>query len=297
MNDLIFKFIRMSGLFFLIKKFVSKRKVSIVLYHDPKPEVFRKHIEFLNDNYVFISLDLLVTAIVEKKWELIPDNSLVVTFDDGHIGNYNLLPTIREYDIKPTIYCCSDIITTNRHFWWKEVLTSDVQGFKEMNNQDRLHVLKEKFDFFNSREYLDRQALNLDELQAMSLHLSIGSHTRFHPILTCCSKEEAEAEVLGSKLQLESKIGHVCGHFCYPNGDYDESVVESVKSSGYRSGRTIDVGWNDVNTDPYKLKITGITDDASINQVISQLTGITMYLRYMTKGSFKGLYKTLRPKN
>ena len=105
-------------------------------------------------------------------------------------------------------------------------------------------------------------------------------------------------EIFTSKKQIEKLTQTECLHFCYPNGDYNDDIIEMVKRAGYHSARTIDVGWNDLDSDPYKLKITGITDDASLNKVIAQLTGIPMFLRYMFKGgSFKGLYKSIIPRS
>lgn len=271
-----------------------RRKVSIVLYHDPRPDIFEKHVQFLSKHYNFISLNILVSAIKNRDWSLISNNSMVITFDDGHKGNYELLEIIKKYNIIPTIYCCSDIISTNRHFWWKEVGLNEIEGFKKITNAERLNQLEEK-GYSLEKEYNDRQALSLDEINDMMNFVEFESHTKFHPILTCCTKKEKKDEIINSKSNIESVFSNECQHFCYPNGDYDEEVIDIVKSSGYDSARTIDVGWNDINTDPYKLKITGITDDASITQVIAQLTGITMFLRYLSKGSLKGLHKTIKP--
>ena len=293
--ELFFFLFRTTGVFYIVKK-LTKRKVSIVLYHNPESYFFKSHMEFLNKHYKFISLDLLVDAIKNKNWSIIPDNSIVVTIDDGHAGNFRLLETIIKYKIKPTIYCCSDIIGTNRHFWWKELESNNVESFKKLTNSNRLNKLKVKYDFVNEKEYSTKQALSFSEIQILKEHSIIGSHTKSHPILTCCDNNEIRNEIINSKLQIESIIDYKCDHFCYPNGDYNEHVIDIVKESGYKSARTIDVGWNDIKTDPYKLRITGITDNASLNHVIAQLSGFTMYLRYLTRGSLKGLHKTIKPK-
>lgn len=296
MTGFFFKLLRYSGIYFIVRSLVSKNKVSIVLYHDPKPEVFYKHIKFLSNKYNFISLDLLVDAIHSKDWSNIPENSIVVTIDDGHSGNFKLLSTIKEFNVKPTIYCCSSIVGTNRCYWWKKVNSSQLQYYKELPNNLRLSELLLNYSFSNTNIYKDRQSLSHKEINEMKHYVSFQSHTRFHPILTCCSTKELCTEISDSRYEIESITGEKCVHFCYPNGDYNDEVIGSVKAAGYRSARTIDVGWNDLNTDPYKLKITGISDNASIDQVIAQLTGITMYMRYAFKGNFKGLYSPIKLK-
>ena len=72
-------------------------------------------------------------------------------------------------------------------------------------------------------------------------------------------------------------------HFAYPNGDYGEREIEYVKKCGYKSARTIDCGWNSINTDPFKLKVTGVQDDASINKLCAQISGFFPILRYFVK--------------
>jgi peptidoglycan/xylan/chitin deacetylase (PgdA/CDA1 family) len=298
MNQVIFFLVRWTGIFYLLKRTIMKRNVSIVCYHDPAPDVFKKHIEFLNNHYAFISLENLVSGIRNKDWSKIPNNSLVITFDDGHKGNYKLLETIKKYQIKPLIFCVSDIVCTNRHFWWKDITHQNVKLIREFKNQERLTCLKDKFNYYQDKEFIDRQALSSSEILELSKIAIFGSHTQFHPILTCCTNEELKRELLISKKNIESITNNECHHFCYPNGDYNENIIKEVKLSGYKSARTIDVGWNNINSDPFKLKITGITDNASKIQLIAQLTGITMFLRYMFKGgSFSGLYKSIIPRN
>ena len=51
------------------------------------------------------------------------------------------------------------------------------------------------------------------------------------------------------------------------------------------------MGWNDRNTDPFRLRITGVTDDASVNLLAAQLSRITGYLRYLSRGSLTGKHR------
>ena len=96
-------------------------------------------------------------------------------------------------------------------------------------------------------------------------------------------------EIRDSQESLSRLIGQPVQHFAYPCGDYGEREIEYVKSCGYKSARTIDVGWNDVNSDPYKLKAIGIEDKASINILCGQLTGLFGYLNYLRHGSLTGI--------
>jgi hypothetical protein len=64
-----------------------------------------------------------------------------------------------------------------------------------------------------------------------------------------------------------------------------------VRRAGYRSARTIDIGWNTKWTDPFRLKVLGTEDDASINRLAADLTGITGYLARVKVGSLNGRHR------
>ncbi|MGQ9570400.1 MAG: polysaccharide deacetylase family protein [Thermodesulfovibrionales bacterium] len=288
-------FIRYSGILFLIRNIYAKKKVSIIVYHNPKPDILDKHLKYLSKRYNFISLDSLVNAIHSKNWANIPQRGLVITLDDGHKGNFDLLKSFKKYGVVPTIYLCSQISNTNRHYWFR-INGVDTNVLKKYSNRERIIFLREKFGFTPTKEYPEeqRQALNKKEIMLMNGFVDFQSHSRFHPILTVCTYDECKKEIVQSKNEIEELLGEKCKHFAYPNGDYTEREIELVKKAGYLSARTIDVGWNDIKTNPYKLKAKMVTDNASINLLAAQLSGITQFFRYFLKGGFTGKYHTVR---
>ena len=86
-KEFIAYIIILSGASFLIIYFIAKKKVTILLYHDPKKEIIEKHLKYLSSKYNFIELDTLVDSIYKKDWKKIPDYPLILTLDDGHKGN------------------------------------------------------------------------------------------------------------------------------------------------------------------------------------------------------------------
>jgi peptidoglycan/xylan/chitin deacetylase (PgdA/CDA1 family) len=164
-------------------------------------------------------------------------------------------------------------------------------------HRKRLEILRQRFGFTPTTEYPEegQQALSAVEIAELAGCVDFESHTCFHPSLVTCSDEECEAELRESKRDLEKLLGRECRHFSYPNGDYSEREVRLARAVGYLSTRTVDVGWNDVRTDPFRLRITGVTDDASIHLLAAQLSGITMYLRYLKAGSLTGRHRVVGP--
>jgi len=276
-----------TGIHYLLMKSFGRKKATILVYHDPTPVILREHLKYLSRSYRFISLSTLVEAIRNRDASAIPPNALVLTFDDGHKGNHALLELFQEYQVTPTISLCSGIVNTHRHFWWKNGAI-DVARLKKMACEEMFRQLRLDTGFAPDKEYPDRQALSLDELRAMSPFVEFGSHTGFHPVLTNCDDERCLHELADSKTFLEELLQRQIEHFVYPNGDYGEREIRLLKTCGYRSGRTLDIGRNGIESDPCRLKAIGIEDDASINILRAQVSGFFCYLKYSRHGSFLG---------
>ncbi len=93
------------------------------------------------------------------------------------------------------------------------------------------------------------------ELKELSEGMEIGAHTLTHPILTDVSPQQAEEEIRGSKTWLEDILGQPVGMFCYPRGEWNETVRRLVEQSGFTGARTTEVYAFDGN-DPYLLGST-----------------------------------------
>ena len=280
LKNLIATFVCLSGMPFLIRRWISQNRVSILLYHDPKPTFFAKHIAYLSRHYNLIPLDTLVAAIHRKDFAEIPPKSVVITIDDGHAGNIKLLPVFKHHQIRPTLYICTRIVNTHCHFWFKIEGQSiaEKERLKRLPNAERLAHLKNTADFEPEKTYPDRQALNMAEMQEMAENVDFQPHTQFHSILPHCTETECKQEILESKTDLEGLLGVECTHFSYPNGDYTEREIEIVKAGDFRSARTTEIGWNTLDTPPYQLKAIPITDDAGLTLFRAELTTIPQRL-------------------
>ncbi len=264
----------MMGLCFLFRESIEGGKNLILCYHDPRPEVFRKHLFYLVTRYNIISLDTLVDAIKQKQWQVIPPKSLVITIDDGVIGNYELLNVIREFDVPVTIFLTSGIVNTNRRFWFRAGYQQN-QRLKIVSNETRLDVLKQAVGYEETKEERERQALNIQEIQEMTKGgVSFESHTCFHPCLPQCSDEKCLAEIRDSKESLERLLKKPIRHFAYPNGDFTKREMDFLQQCGYESAVCMQMGWNREDSDLFALKRIGISDTASINELAGELSGV-----------------------
>jgi peptidoglycan/xylan/chitin deacetylase (PgdA/CDA1 family) len=69
----------------------------------------------------------------------------------------------------------------------------------------------------------------------------IGSHTRSHPDLTTLEDKALDAELAGSRADLEQRLGRPCRAIAYPYGIVDARVVGAAERAGYRAGAALPV--------------------------------------------------------
>lgn len=94
-----------------------------------------------------------------------------------------------------------------------------------------------------------------DELQSLAdAGVRIGSHGRTHVRLTMLDDEALCAEVVGSKAELEERLGAPPPVFSYPYGAVDDRVRAAVAEHGYVLAYTTRPGLNGAGTDPYLLR-------------------------------------------
>jgi peptidoglycan/xylan/chitin deacetylase (PgdA/CDA1 family) len=216
----------------------------------------------------------------------LPPKPLIVTLDDGHMGNYALKPVFEKYSIRATIFLCSGLVATNRHFWFETELSDSLrQGLKRLSDSERVETLA-KLGFSETAEQTTRQALSASEIEDMRAIVDFQSHTVFHPLLPQCSNQRALDEISTSKSQLEDQFGFVINALAYPNGDYSFREIESAETSGYQCALTLDLGFNSRSTPPFQLKRICINDDAGVNELLVKASGLWGVLKNLRQRSF-----------
>jgi peptidoglycan/xylan/chitin deacetylase (PgdA/CDA1 family) len=204
----------------------------ILMYHQigaPRPgsalnkwrvaeEEFRWQLDaLLRRGYRGVALSELFEAPSEKR------RRAVLTFDDGYRGVFTrALPALLDRGFSATVFVVADRLGA----------ANDWDG-----------------------ETPGETLLSADEIR--ELHgkgIEIGSHGATHRALTRLSDGELSREVAGSRDTLERLVGAPVTSFCYPFGDFDDRVVEAVRSAGYRAATVIRGGISEDLSDPFRLK-------------------------------------------
>lgn len=95
----------------------------------------------------------------------------------------------------------------------------------------------------------------------------IGAHTRTHPHLTTLSSQEQQAEIAGSRQDIQGwNVGPVLS-FAYPFGEYDATTTAIVANAGFSSGAATIGGYVTPSSDHYQLEYRELHNDTTLAQV------------------------------
>lgn len=100
--------------------------------------------------------------------------------------------------------------------------------------------------------------------------MEIGAHTVDHQMLTRLDLPEMQRQIAQSRQDLERELGISISSFCYPVGDYDETVVDQVRAAGYTSAVT--TRWDDNYSDLYTLprrRVAGGTTGEELGWIVT----------------------------
>ena len=80
----------------------------------------------------------------------------------------------------------------------------------------------------------------------------LAAHTIHHLDLTELGPEELKEEVAGSRKILQEEFNVPVNNFCYPAGQFDETVIEAVEAAGY-TGATTEISGFAEKAKPFEL--------------------------------------------
>ena len=198
-------------------------KVLILNYHKidntfislaVRPDDFESQMRYLSENgYHTISPDELYDSLAGTG-EL-PDNPVMITFDDGYEDNYtNAYPILKKYGFKATIFVVTSFLDKNKknYMTWDQARELDANG------------------------------------------ISIQSHTVDHKSITDLTDEQLRMELVDSKKKAEKELGHPVNYMAYPTGTYNLHIAQLVKEAGYKAAFTIKYGNVDKASNIYALE-------------------------------------------
>ncbi len=165
------------------------------------PKLFEEHmLGILERGYTPIQVSDYYNS-VERDKEL-PENPIIITFDDGYLSNYEIAyPILKKLNIPATIF----------------VVTSTVGAKPEGGLVSTPH-----FTWAQARE-----------MQESGL-IDIQSHSHTHKNMTAISVAQLQEELRLSRYLVEKNLNKHCFGFAYPGGRYNETTLKLARYAGYR---------------------------------------------------------------
>lgn len=310
-----------------IKSLNKKQEVLVLVYHrvlgdqevnnldigviSASPKNFGEQMKYISNNYTVISLDHFIEHIQNKT--KLPEDSVIITFDDGYRDNYiNAYPILKKYGLTATIFLTTWYIANTDLLWWDKVayminetkcmdfelpglgrysLKTDIkraeaiwcvqEKLKRMGEGEKNLLLGKLSDTLSVEIPGDLGRglfMSWDEVREMSEGgISFGAHTVTHAILTEVSLKEAREEIHESKKKIYNELGKPVKSFAYPNGDaadFNEDIKEILKDEGFTCAVISSYGINDLETDPYELRRIMIDNFDTLHVFESKVLGI-----------------------
>ncbi len=268
------------------------------------PESFSKQISYLNSRYSILALE---EALAHLQAGTLPQNALVITFDDGYRNFYTYAyPLLKSRGIPATMYLATDFVCRNVPLWvdrlehafgkhegtFAEKVALDAktrQEFKTLSVSKREHDLRnvEQIGWTKFEDFEDERAsyapLTREQILEMQQHgISFGAHTKSHPILATLSADEQRQEIEGSRHDLEMLGIRVSPVFAYPNGqsgDWNDITETTLKAAGFTHALTTIEGTNTQHTSPYRLHRFALDATEDFAVFANVVSGVRLFLK------------------
>ena len=152
---------------------------------------------------------------------------------------------------------------------------------KKLPDDERQQLLNE-IGFKQYKENGSPEALSADQIIEMIPFVNFQAHSQFHPILTRCEYARAKDEIFNSKRDLEENFQINVNAFSYPNGNYSDREIELCREAGYDCAITVDFGYNDEKTNPFRLKRFPVDGTNDVNELLVKASGLSELLNVLT---------------
>lgn len=251
--------------------------VIVLMYHDIgfvnqrrgviTPELFESHMRYLKEmGYNPISSEAFEKFISGRG--KVPDNAVLITFDDGYESFYRYAyPILRKYGFPAICFVIvSDIEETNhgknaRHLAWNEMREMQASGLISFGSHT-----------YNSHYYalVDQMGHAKPVLAARIYDLVSGRWE---------TQEAYRMRVSGdlwlSKYLLEQNLHIKVASLCFPYGAYNSAVIDIARELGYEYFYTVRGGVNRPGRDAVFIKRVSCGDSyMTVSELDRRLSGL-----------------------
>lgn len=231
----------------------AAQRLAVLAYHGvTDPRSFGAQLDRLRRLATPVSLAAVQQAVAERR--PLPARSVLVTFDDADRSVLtHALPALNDRGIPAAAFVISELIGTERPFWWHEAdflarhggrarsldcghPSQLLRRLKAMPDPDRRRSLQELRVSADRRPPRQEQLTPADLIALREGGVAIGNHTQGHPCLGRCDDATVRAEITGAHEALTRWLGEPPIAFAYPDGGHDPRAETVLQELGYRLG-------------------------------------------------------------
>jgi peptidoglycan/xylan/chitin deacetylase (PgdA/CDA1 family) len=283
------------------------------------PETFEGQMKYLATNYQVVSVLDVVEAFENQGRIALPLRAVMITFDDAYSDfEKHAWPILKYYRIPVTLFVPTAFPDhPERLFWWDRVfnaihttakgeLNTSIgripistasqrkQAFKRLKNHFKVlpnEVAVKEVEQLCSELGVSPQSnrvLGWDSLRKLASEgVTLGAHTRTHPIMNNITHDDLHNETAGSRQDLLREIGSVPQVFAYPSGVYNKEVVKAAERAGFALAFTTERGINEVGqVDRFRLRRINVGTRTTLPMLRAQLLSWTANLYSLSESFF-----------
>jgi len=209
--------------------------------------LFEAQLRALLDHYQPVSLGQVLGHFASGVQ--LPDNPLLITFDDGY-GNVlsNGLPILRSLKVPCALFPIVGAVETGEWPWFTRLAYHSrlsTRAFLRLGSELTLLSAAERAEWLRRNGFTanhfpacDHTICRWDELAAAvaSGSIEIGSHSMTHPALDLCGPPELTYELAQARLLIEQRLKISADAVAYPFGRCSATVYGAAAAAGYKLG-------------------------------------------------------------
>ncbi len=236
------------------EEFSGGNEVSLISPYD-----FRLHMTAIKVNFTPISLRQYYNFVKCTDGSVtLPDNPIIVTFDDGYLSNYEIAySNLKELEFRATIFVVTDTVGA-------------VAGAGQVN-----------YSHFSWEQAREMEKSGLIEIQ---------SHTSGHKELATAGYNELVLQLRKSKYEIEKNLGHQCDMIAFPYGSYNEAVVQASHSAGYKLQARVD---NKTTEEDFEVNLPSEGVDGLTRMTVSGTMGNVNVIEIVRRAMAKKIIPAL----
>jgi len=223
-------------------------EVPIIMYHSilkdssrsnkytVTPAVLEEDLKYIKDKgYTTVTIADLISYVYDNK--PLPENPIVLTFDDGHYNNYGyLFPLLEKYDMKAVI----------------SIVGSYTDKFTET---DEANLNYSYLRWKDIKELMDTGRIEFQN-HTYNLHSNTGKRIGTKKIKGETDehyKNVLEEDILKLQQEFKENTNYIPQCFTYPFGGISNASLDIIKELGFKASLSCEQGINKLTKNPNSL--------------------------------------------